>query len=190
VAQLILITGGARSGKSAHALEVAEALGKSRLFVATCPTIDSEMSERVRRHQEERQGRGWTTIECETALETVFPGQVSAFDVVVLDCITLWVNNIVFHRNRAGGCIDDQLIGEKCRDWLTRTKNYAGTVICVTNEVGLGIVPDNPLARLYRDLVGTCNQIIGKMADEVIFVSCGIPLHLKRKTINRQEEPL
>ena len=179
MAKLILITGGARSGKSSHALELAESLGGKRLFVATCPSIDGEMNERVRRHQEERQGRGWTTVECETELATLFPLQAMEFDVVLLDCVTLWVNNILYRHDRLGASIDDRSIGQLCRQWLAKTVNYPGTVICVTNEVGLGIVPDNALARKSRDLVGTCNQIIGKMAEEVIFVSCGIPLHLK-----------
>ena len=180
MARLILITGGARSGKSSHALKLAENLGGKRLFVATCPSIDGEMTERVRRHQEERRGRGWTTVECETKLATLFPAQASGFDVVLLDCVTLWVNNILYNHDRSGAAIDDRLIGQMCREWLDKTANYIGTVVCVTNEVGLGIVPDNTLARKYRDLVGTCNQIIGRRADEVILVSCGIPLYLKK----------
>jgi adenosylcobinamide kinase / adenosylcobinamide-phosphate guanylyltransferase len=177
--KLILITGGARSGKSSYALELAETLGEKRLFVATCPNLDSEMTERVRRHKEERQGRGWKTIECEMDLGALFPEHVAEFDVVLVDCITLWVNNVLYNHELSGVVIDDRLIGQLCRNWLNKTSSFTGTVICVTNEVGLGIVPDNALARKYRDLVGTCNQILGKAADEVILVSCGIPLHLK-----------
>jgi adenosylcobinamide kinase / adenosylcobinamide-phosphate guanylyltransferase len=183
MAKLILITGGARSGKSSHALELAETFGSNRLFVATCPSLDSEMIERVRRHKEERQGRGWTTVECEMELGTLFPEQVREFDVVLVDCVTLWVNNILYSQDSSRVIIDDHLIGQLCREWLDKTVNYPGAVVCVTNEVGLGIVPDNALARKYRDLVGTCNQIIGKKADEVIFVSCGIPLHLKKNPL-------
>ncbi len=180
MARLILITGGARSGKSSHALELAEAFGRKRLFIATCPNVDGEMTERVGRHREERRGRGWTTVECETELKALFPTQVSGFDVLLLDCVTLWVNNILYRHDRSGMTIDDRLMGQLCEEWLNKTANYSGTVVCVTNEVGLGIVPDNALARKYRDLVGTCNQIIGRKADEVILVSCGIPLYLKR----------
>ena len=143
MAKLILITGGARSGKSAYALELAEPLGNKKLFVATCPKIDGEMTERVRRHKEERQGKGWATIECESDLAALFQGQLDGFDVVLLDCVTLWVNNILFHPQQSGESIDDQLIGQLCREWLNKTTTYTGTVICVTNEVGLGIVPDN-----------------------------------------------
>lgn len=179
MAKIILITGGARSGKSSYALERAESLSSKRLFVATCPKIDAEMSERVRRHQEERRGRGWVTLEKETRLADVFIQQTEGFEVVLIDCITLWVNNILFADAGHGQTVDDQHIGALCREWLNATHRFAGTVICVTNEVGLGIVPDNALARRYRDLVGTCNQTIGKQADEVILVSCGIPLTIK-----------
>lgn len=180
MARLILITGGARSGKSSHALRLAESFGDRRLFVATCPFIDREMTDRVQRHQEERQGRGWTTVECETELGSLFPTRTEGFDVVLIDCITLWVNNLLFLHDRSGTILNDREIGQMCSEWLAKTNDYHGTVVCVTNEVGLGIVPDNALARKYRDLVGTCNQIIGKNADEVILVSCGIPLHLKK----------
>lgn len=180
MAKLILITGGARSGKSSFALNLAEMVSPRRLFVATCPNIDLEMSDRVKRHQEERHGRGWATIERPTELAALFAGEVAGYDVVLIDCITLWVNNILFNSSTDGNGIDDFAIGRLCDEWLLQRKKYDGTVICVTNEVGLGIVPDNALARKYRDLVGTCNQIIGKKADEVILVSCGIPLYLKK----------
>lgn len=185
MAKIILITGGARSGKSSYALELAESISLKRLFVATCPNVDSEMSERVRRHQEERRGRGWVTIESETDLAAVFAEQVEDIDVVLIDCITLWVNNILFTDDGYGPPVDDNRIGVLCNQWLETAHHFAGTVICVTNEVGLGIVPDNALARKYRDLVGTCNQLIGRLANEVVLVSCGIPLFLKKSERNK-----
>lgn len=180
MSKIILITGGARSGKSSYALERAEAISSNRLFVATCPKIDSEMSERVRRHQEERNGRGWITVESEINLGAVIKERTAGIDVVLIDCITLWVNNILFAHDSDDSGVDDHFIGALCNEWLETTKHFAGTVICVTNEVGLGVVPDNSLARRYRDLVGTCNQLIGKNAGEVVLVSCGIPLFLKK----------
>jgi len=180
MANIILITGGARSGKSSYALELAESISTKRLFVATCPTIDPEMSERVRRHQEERRGRGWETIESETDLTAVFSNKSIGFDVVLLDCITLWVNNILFADEKNSAEFTDGHIAALCNEWLEAAKKSACTVICVTNEVGLGIVPDNALARKYRDLVGTCNQLIGRNSSEVVLVSCGIPLFLKK----------
>lgn len=192
MARLILITGGSRSGKSSFALTLAEAVSPKRLFVATCPTIDREMSDRVTRHRQERRGRGWATVERPLDLAALFADGVAGFDVILIDCITLWVNNILFAAPDNGTGVDDFLIGRLCEEWLLPIENYHGTVICVTNEVGLGIVPDNGLARKYRDLVGTCNQIIGKKADEVILVSCGIPLYLKKtpQPINKRQETL
>lgn len=180
MARIILITGGARSGKSSFALQLAESISQKRLFVATCPSLDEEMNDRVRRHKEERRGRGWQTEEIELELLTLFPEKVDPYEVVLIDCITLWVNNILYQYEMLGKEVDDQLIGTLCREWLDRSEDYSGTVIIVTNEVGLGIVPDNKTARLYRDLVGTCNQIIGKRANEAVLVSCGIPLYLKK----------
>jgi len=179
MAKIILITGGARSGKSSHALNLAESLSSKRLFVATCPKIDVEMAERVERHQQERKGRGWVTIECEKDLTDVFDQKSKGFDVVLVDCITLWVNNLLFSES-AEEVIDDRTIALFCNEWLEAARKCTATVLCVTNEVGLGIVPDNALARRYRDLVGTCNQLIGRKANDVILVSCGIPLYLKK----------
>lgn len=178
--KLVLITGGARSGKSSYALELAESLGERRLFVATCPSVDPEMSERVRRHKEERRGRGWETNECEVELDQVFENLGSQFDVILIDCLTLWVNNILYYFERKGQVVDDHDIKRLCSSWLQAAKKFPGTIICVSNEVGLGIVPDNSLARKYRDLVGTSNQFVGRNADEVALVSCGIPLYLKK----------
>lgn len=180
MARIILITGGARSGKSSYALQRAERLSSKRLFVATCPDVDAEMSDRVRRHQQERKGRGWVTIETETDLSAVFAEQCTGVDVVLVDCVTLWVNNVLFAGESRGSTVDDASISVLCEEWLDATRHFAGTVICVTNEVGLGIVPDNSQARRYRDLVGTCNQLIGRKAGEVVLVSCGVPLVLKK----------
>ncbi|MGW8193431.1 MAG: bifunctional adenosylcobinamide kinase/adenosylcobinamide-phosphate guanylyltransferase [Desulforhopalus sp.] len=181
MARIILVTGGARSGKSSFALELAESISKKRLFVATCPQLDEEMSERVSRHQREREGRGWITLESELELESVFTNHAKGYGVILLDCITLWVNNLLFSNKKQDGMIDDAIVAEECSRWLQRADQLKATVILVTNEVGLGVVPDNALARRYRDLVGTCNQLIGRRADDVVLVSCGIPLYLKQK---------
>jgi len=178
MAKLILITGGARSGKSSYALAIAEKISYSKLFVATSPQLDSEMSERIRRHKEERQGRGWQTIEEETELADIFSAKATKVDVVLIDCITLWINNILYSLGEEN--VDDHKISELCDHWVRKAIEYSGTVICVTNEVGMGVVPENRLARTYRDLVGTCNQLLGRMADEVVLVSCGIPVSIKK----------
>ena len=102
MAKLILITGGSRSGKSSFALTLAESFSPKRLFVATCPTIDQEMSDRVRRHQEERQGRGWVTLEKPTDLADLFAESIAGFEVILIDCITLWVNNLLYAATASG----------------------------------------------------------------------------------------
>lgn len=180
MAQIILYTGGARSGKSGLALTRAESIGTRKLFIATCPVIDGEMDQRIDRHRQERQGRGWQTIECPIDVARLFPKPAEDFEVVVIDCLTLWVNNILYDGEKANKNIDDTTVAAATRQWLEASRSYGGTVICVTNEIGLGIVPDNPLARRYRDLVGTCNQVVAGIAQEVILVSCGLPLPIKK----------
>jgi len=180
MAQVILYTGGARSGKSGLALARAENIGASKLFVATCPVIDGEMNQRIDRHRQERRGRGWETIECPIDIVRLFPEPAKDFQVVLIDCLTLWVNNILYQAEKTNKYIDDTTVAAATGQWLDASRTFAGTLICVTNEIGLGIVPDNPLARRYRDLVGTCNQIVAGVAREVILVSCGLPLHLKK----------
>lgn len=176
--KIILVTGGARSGKSSFALELAESISSNRLFVATSPTIDPEMEDRISRHKEERRNRGWETLECELDLQVALQKYGNRYDVILLDCITLWVNNVFFQNEPEK--IDDSIIKQLCLKWLKVAEKNNSTLIVVTNEVGLGIVPDNSLARRYRDLVGTVNQTIGKLASDVVLVSCGVPLYLKK----------
>lgn len=180
MAEVILITGGSRSGKSAYAQKIAETLTGPRLFVATCPLIDDEMRERIRKHQKKRQASDWQTIE-----ETVdLAGAVSGgrdYQVMLVDCLTLWVNNLMHEAQREGRDITEEDISHLCRELLAVCAELNSTVIFVTNEVGMGIVPDNPTSRKYRDLAGRCNQIIASGADTVTIVTCGLPLHLKQR---------
>ena len=176
--RFILITGGARSGKSSYALSRCEALPGSRCFVATCPVIDPEMQERITAHREERQGRGWHSIEEEVALDLLLP-QLTGHDIVLIDCLTLWVNNLMYRAEREQHAFGELQMRQEVDRLAGAIGAFAGTVCVVTNEVGLGIVPDNALARKYRDLVGSCNRLLAKQADEVILVSCGLPLVLK-----------
>lgn len=177
--RLILITGGARSGKSSYALARGEEIVGSRCFLATCPVVDEEMAERIRRHRLEREGRGWHSIEEEVDLAGQL-GKAGDFGLVLIDCLTLWVNNLLFRAEKSDTVFVEQDMARECADLLTAVGRHPGTIICVTNEVGLGIVPDNPLARHYRDLVGACNRLLATAAEEAILVSCGIPLFLKR----------
>ena len=181
--KLILVTGGARSGKSSYALELCESLSEERCFIATCPVIDPEMDERIQAHKLEREGRGWHSFEEETGIANLFP-KLGSFQMVLVDCLTLWVNNLMFLAEREGRTFGEKQMQETAEKLVQAIAGFPGSVCLVTNEVGMGIVPDNALARKYRDLVGSCNRYLAKRADEVILVSCGIPLHLK--TLNIQ----
>ena len=177
MAEIILITGGARSGKSRHAQVLAETLPGERIFIATSPVIDEEMRKRIERHQAERQGQGWETFEEELDPAAVLAGHPEA-KVVLLDCLTLWVSNLLFAAEEPE-YFTEAKIGELAAELVAAAQQRRGTVLIVTNEVGLGIVPENPLARRYRDLVGRCNQTVAAGADRVDLVTCGIPLTIK-----------
>ncbi|MCY2992629.1 MAG: bifunctional adenosylcobinamide kinase/adenosylcobinamide-phosphate guanylyltransferase [Planctomycetota bacterium] len=175
---MVLVTGGCRSGKSAYAQRLAESLPSPRLFVATCPVTDEEMRLRIEMHQQSRLGRGWETVEEQVELITVFR-RYGEYEVVLVDCLTLWVNNLMYYAEQAGRPSRERNTAETCRELLAAARQRRGTVIFVTNEVGLGVVPDNAMARRYRDLVGRVNQTIAAEADTVTLLTCGIPWHLK-----------
>ncbi len=178
MANIILITGGARSGKSSYAEAVAKKFSGSRLYIATAPVFDAEMAQRVERHQQQRKNDGWDTIEEELQLSTVIAA-ADHYDTILVDCLTLWINNLLYAAEREKYSISEDDIAEKCRELEQVCHKFNGHIIFVINEVGLGIVPDNPLARCFRDLSGRCAQNIAKFADQVVLVACGIPLVLK-----------
>ena len=103
------------------------------------------------------------------------------FDTVLVDCMTLWVNNLMYEASQAGQTLDEDIVREKTEGVMKAARQHPGDVILVTNEVGMGIVPENRAARLYRDLIGRCNQSVGQEADRVFLVSCGIPLQIKEE---------
>lgn len=179
--RLILVTGGARSGKSDYALERAQALPGPHFFLATCPSIDPEMNERIARHQAERKRGMWQTIEEEIELPLTI-STLQSGSVCLVDCLTLWVNNLLYLADKRNLSFGEEELRMRCELLLHAAADYQGTLICVSNEVGMGIVPDNASARLYRDLVGRCNRMVAAAADEVILVSCGLPLYLKEYT--------
>ena len=181
-ARIHLVTGGCRSGKSAYAQRLAESLPPSRLYVATAPATDDEMRVRIEAHRRARAERGWETIEEQTDLAGVF-SRAREHNVVLVDCVTLWVNNRLYDAERRGQTLSETDVAELCASVLDAAQACRGTVIFVTNEVGMSIVPENALARRYRDLVGRANQTIAARADAVTLVSCGIPLHLKASPV-------
>lgn len=181
MAEVILVTGGSRSGKSTYALRLAEALPGPRAFIATCPAVDAELTERIREHRRLRRPSLWqATIEEQTDLAGALRG-AEDYPVILVDCLTLWINNLLHEARQNGRDLTESGITKLSLELLATCANIRGTVIFVTNEVGMGIVPDNAISRLYRDLAGRCNQEMAAGADTVTLLACGLPLELKRK---------
>lgn len=183
MSKLILVTGGSRGGKSAYAQGLAEALPGPRAFVATCPVIDPEMNERIRLHQEARSSRDWQTIEESLDLAAAIRAAKDQ-PVVLVDCLTLWVNNVMYEAEQTGTTVSEADIAIRCRPVLQAAREHGGCIIFVTNEVGMSLVPENPLGRRFRDLAGRVNQIIAAACDEVFLVVCGQPLKIKPQPQN------
>jgi adenosylcobinamide kinase/adenosylcobinamide-phosphate guanylyltransferase len=179
VAKIILVTGGSRSGKSDYALKQAELLPGPRAYLATCPVIDEEMAERCRKHQQARSQAAWDTIEESIDLAEILQAD-QVHQVILVDCLTVWVNNLMYAAQQKGKSMTEEEIVEICQVLLAACKIFTGTVIFVTNEVGMGIVPDNQPGRIFRDIAGRCNQLIAAAADEVVLLVSGLPLHLKK----------
>lgn len=177
---ILLITGGSRSGKSSYALRLAEDRLGPRGYVATCPPVDEEMQERIRRHQATRRQQGWETIE-ETINLADALADADRFNVLVVDCLTLWVNNLMQGAREKGRNLTEEEVEERSRGLISVCEDLDATTIFVTNEVGMGIVPANAEARRFRDLAGRCNQTIAQAAREVTLMVCGHPVSVKEK---------
>jgi adenosylcobinamide kinase/adenosylcobinamide-phosphate guanylyltransferase len=178
MAKIVLVTGGCRSGKSHYSQAVAESLPAPRLYVATCPVTDDEMRRRIEAHQQSRIDRGWETVEEQLDLSGVLR-RWPQHQVVLVDCLTLWVNNLLYDAGQRGNEVTEAEIASHCDELLWAAAERPGVVIFVTNEVGMGVVPENAQARRYRDLVGRANQVIALHAQTVTLVSCGLPWPLK-----------
>ncbi|HEX9448314.1 MAG TPA: bifunctional adenosylcobinamide kinase/adenosylcobinamide-phosphate guanylyltransferase [Dongiaceae bacterium] len=164
-----LVLGGARSGKSRFAETLMARVPRNRVYLATAEIFDDEMAERVRLHKEQR-GDNWRTIEAPLDLAHVLIRETDKGDAVLVDCLTLWLSNLM-GADRDIAAETTQLIGS--------LPQLGGPVIFVANEVGLGIVPDNALARRFRDHAGRLNQAVAAAADQVFFIAAGLPLRLK-----------
>jgi adenosylcobinamide kinase/adenosylcobinamide-phosphate guanylyltransferase len=173
--RITLLLGGVRSGKSTYAQQLAMR-GQHVAFLATAEAGDDEMRLRIARHRRERPA-AWTTFEVPVALEDTLQQCNGKFDTVLIDCLTVWTANLMEQYGHA----DDLVLahGDRLAGLLRRA---SGSVILVSNEVGSGIVPDNELARNYRDLLGGINQRIAAAADEVILMVAGCPLVIKQLT--------
>lgn len=166
-----LILGGARSGKTSFAENLVLASGLKAVYVATAEARDGEMAERIKRHRIDR-GDSWETVEETVNLSGVFAAHGSPHSALLVDCLTLWLSNLLAASHEPEGEFDTLV------DALKKTK---GPVVLVSNEVGLGIVPDNALARAFRDHAGRLHQKIAAIADQVYFVTAGLPLAMKQE---------
>ena len=169
--RIILVTGGARSGKSSYAETRARELGQRLLYVATAEARDDEMTQRIAEHKK-RRGNQWTTIEEPMELADALLAQAGNFDCALIDCLTLWISNLFTRR-------DEEYAAQKVTELLKILPQLDFPIVFVTNEVGWGIVPDNPLGRKFRDLLGWTNQGVAQAADEVILMAAGIPMIVK-----------
>ena len=169
--RLTLVIGGGASGKSAKALELA-GRSRPRMFVATGQPLDKEMAGRIRRHQIER-GDGWETAEVPMELTAWFEKHQGRYRVIVLDCMTLWLSNLL------GNGVSDSDVPDRVNGLLRAIHNIRSRVIIVANELGMGVVPFDPETRRFRDLAGQVNQQIGRAADRVYFVVSGCTIQMK-----------
>jgi adenosylcobinamide kinase/adenosylcobinamide-phosphate guanylyltransferase len=169
----VFVIGGCRSGKSRHALDLVQTMGANKkIFIATCVPQDDEMHLRVANHQKERD-QSWKTVEAPIQLPETILQNAHTGSVVLVDCLTLWINNLMMEKD------DIHYIDGKIVELIKAVQSAEGPVVLVSNEVGTGIVPENKPARVYRDLVGSVNQAVARAVDRVEMVVAGIPVTIK-----------
>ncbi len=164
-----LVLGGARSGKSTHAEALVRADGREKVYVATGTAGDGEMAERIAAHRIQR-GPDWRTIQEPLRLPEVLAREAGGAAAVLVDCLTLWLSNLMFA---------ERDIAAETTALLRALNDAAGPVVLVSNEVGLCLVPDTPLGRRFRDAQGRLNQAVAAAVPRVVFVAAGLPLVLK-----------
>lgn len=168
LAPITLVLGGARSGKSRYAEQLVEAEGGG-IYIATAEAWDSEMTDRIAKHRV-RRGDLWETLEAPTDLVGALTSKACRGRCVLVDCLTLWISNLMFAKNDVERDVAMLVAALPALD---------ARVVFVSNEVGLGIVPDNAMARQFRDYAGTTHQQIARVAQSVVFVAAGLPLIMK-----------
>ena len=171
--RLIFVTGGARSGKSRFAQDRAHSLKGRKVYIATAEPLDEEMAEKIKAHRKERPS-DWVTVEEPRHLGKVVMDCATTYDVLLIDCLTLWISNLLTNNSLKKREINDEI-----QNLVEHCKKVSSTVIIVSNELGMGIVPLDSLTRLYRDIVGKANQHIATAADEVFLLVSGIPMKIK-----------
>ena len=171
--EIVFVIGGCRSGKSRQALETAEGIASDKsVFIATCIPRDEEMNQRVDRHQRER-SQNWQTVEAPLHLPQAIVEHGRRADVLLVDCLTLWISNLLMETD------DEEKILKRILSLTQSLQSASCSLVLVSNEVGAGIVPENKLARQFRDLVGEANQAVAAHADRVVWMVAGIPVGIK-----------
>ncbi len=180
----ILILGGARSGKSRLAVAMAQKRGGGVLFVATAEARDAEMSRRIAAHRRVRPA-GWKTLEVQTNIGKAIRQNIGAAQTVIIDCVTLLVNNI-FEKlgEKAGAARIEKAVEAEVNELFDCIDGSGAQFIIVSNEVGLGIIPADSMSRLYRDALGRANQMLAARADEVYLLVAGLPVAIKNPARN------
>lgn len=166
----VLVLGGARSGKTGFAERLAMRAGLRPAYLATAQALDAEMRERVRAHREQR-GPQFETIEEPLRLSRAIAETARHHDAILVDCLTLWITNLIMAEENVAAAVDELV--------TTLVATTTSRVILVSNEVGLGIVPDNAMARMFRDLAGAAHQRVAEICDDAYFVVAGLPMVLK-----------
>ena len=175
-----LITGGARSGKSYFAQELALESGGTVLFVATAEAGDEEMKQRIEAHRQKRPST-WNTLEATTQVGRQIAQNIGQAQTVIIDCITLLINNIFQqHDKDTNTAIIEKAVTAEITELVNCIDRVDAIFIMVTNEVGLGLVPADRISRLYRDLLGKANQVLAQRTDEVYLMVAGIPVKIKK----------
>lgn len=166
----VLVLGGARSGKTGFAERLALRSGTRPAYLATAQALDAEMRDRVESHKQQR-AQVFATIEEPIRLSAAIAEAARSHDAILVDCLTLWITNLIVANQNVAAAVDELL--------ATLAETTSARVILVSNEVGLGIVPDNAMARMFRDLAGSAHQRIAEICDDAYFVVAGLPMVLK-----------
>ena len=171
--EIVFVIGGCRSGKSSYAMQAAEKIpAEQKIYIATCVPQDDEMKRRVARHQKER-NQNWVTVEAPLDLADAILQNSRRKNVVLIDCLTLWMSNLLIETG------DENKIKKTISQLIDALERAECPIILVSNEVGTGIVPENRLARQFRDIAGWLNQAVARCANRVVWMVAGIPVTVK-----------
>jgi adenosylcobinamide kinase/adenosylcobinamide-phosphate guanylyltransferase len=173
--QLVLILGGVRSGKSRYAQQLAGDIGNRVLFLATAEAGDDEMKHRIAKHKSSRP-ESWRTIEEQIDISGALRKNAARADAVIIDCVTVWLSNMLMHNKK----LNEKEMTAEIDRLIDSYEQGDATYIIVSGEVGMGIVPEHPLGRIFRDYLGLANQRLAEKADRVVLMVSGIPMNVKK----------